>query len=115
MTSKKTRLDAAKRHGTRALSELRHLSADAALYWVLSHKARVAQFRRSVRGTPAESVVERLLGYIKDESTVLDAPRRRARRPRATAPRKAPIRRHIRIARTPDWLKALASQPFPLI
>ena len=42
-----THLGAARRHGRKALGELRRMTADSALYWVLAHRSRVAQFKRS--------------------------------------------------------------------
>ena len=109
MALRKTRLAAARRHGQRAVTELRHLSADAALYWVLSHRARVAQFRRAVKGTAAAPAVDRLLAVIRDEATRLQPPRSQ------TPPRRSRrARRHVRAARAPQWLRALASVPLAI-
>lgn len=81
MPKRKPRLAAARRHGQRAIAELRHMTADSALYWVLSHKGRVAQFRRAVKGTAAARSLERLLTMIREEATPLErAPRRKAAR-----------------------------------
>lgn len=79
MSKRKSHLGAAKVHGRKAVTELRHMTADSALYWVLSHKSRVAQFRRAVKGTRAARPFDKLLTLIREESTTLarPAPRRR--------------------------------------
>jgi len=89
MSNRKTHLGAARSHGRRALKQLRLAAADSALYWVLSHRDRVAKFRRAVKGTPAAKAVDQLLGTIRDEATPLPARRapkaRRVHRRRRTA------------------------------
>lgn len=93
MSKRKTHLGAARAHGRRAIAELRHMTADSALYWVLAHKDRVAQFRRSVRGTRAARPLEKLLTAIRAEATAL---------PPRPAPRKRKVvraRRRRRLAR----------------
>ena len=74
-----THLGAARRHGRKALGELRRMTADSALYWVLAHRSRVAQFKRSIAGTRAEVPFKRLLEAIRVEASTLKrpAPRRR--------------------------------------
>jgi len=75
-----THLGAARRHGRKALNELRHMTADSALFWVLGHRSRVAQFKRSIAGTRAEVPFKRLLERIRTEASALQksaAPRRR--------------------------------------
>jgi len=86
MRKRETHLGAARKHGRVALTELRHMTADSALYWVLSHKARVAQFRRAVKGTRAEKALEQLLARLRAEATPL--PRRRPARKVARARRR---------------------------
>jgi len=78
MPKRETHLGAARKHGRVALSELRHMTADSALYWVLAHKTRVAQFRRAVKGTRAAKTLDQLLARLRAEATAL--PRRRARK-----------------------------------
>ena len=79
MPKNENHLGAAKRHGRKALNELRRMTADSALYWVLAHKTRVAQFRRAIAGTRAEVPFKRLLDAIRVEASALErpAPRRR--------------------------------------
>lgn len=91
-----THLGAAKRHGRKAVAELRHMTADSALYWVLAHKTRVAQFRRAVKGTRAAKPFDQLLAMIRDQATPIarPAPRRR----------KAVRRRRTRLYRIPAAL-----------
>lgn len=107
MAIRRARLAAARRHGRRALTEIRHLSADAALHWVLSHRTRVARFRRAVSGTRAAPVLDALLAAIHAEATALARPRPRRRR---VARRPGRVRR----ARTPRWLEALAAHPLAI-
>lgn len=85
-----THLGAARRHGRKALNELRHMTADSALFWVLGHRARVAQFKRAIAGTRAEVPFKRLLEAIRLEATTLQrpAPRRRRKAKRAAARRR---------------------------
>lgn len=78
--SKRNHLGAAKAHGRRAFSELRHMTADSALYWVLAHKSRLAQFRRSVKGTRAAKPFDKLLTIIREEATALPRPAPRKRK-----------------------------------
>lgn len=73
-------LGAARRHGQKAISELRHMTADSALYWVLAHRSRVAQFKRSIAGTRAEKPFKRLLEAIRAEASTLERPTRRRRK-----------------------------------
>jgi hypothetical protein len=93
MARRETHLKAAKKHGRKAVAELRHMTADSALHWVLSHKSRVAQFRRAVKGTRAQRPLDRLLALIREEATA--TPKRRAR----PAPRRARKRKPARAAR----------------
>jgi hypothetical protein len=78
--SKRNHLGAAKAHGRRAVNELRRMTADSALYWILAHKGRVAQFRRAVKGTPAARPFKQLLGVIREQATAPPRPARRKRR-----------------------------------
>lgn len=80
MSTRKSHLGAAKQHGRKAVTELRHMTADSALYWVLSHKNRVAQFRRSVAGTRAAKPLEKLLTLIREEASPLARPVSRKRK-----------------------------------
>ena len=48
MSKRESHLGAARKHGRKAIAELRQMTADSALYWVLSHRRRVAEFRRLV-------------------------------------------------------------------
>lgn len=114
MSTRNPRLAAARRHGERALSELRHLSADAALYWVLSHRTRVAQLRKAVKGTRAAPAFDALLAAIREESSAVKP---------ARAKRAAPVRHRAaarrRTARTrqrkaPSWLRDLPALKLPL-
>lgn len=84
MPKRETHLAAARKHGRTALAELRHMTADSALYWVLSHRGRVAQFRRAVKGTRVEKALDQLLARLRAEATPLPrrAPKRKARRAR---------------------------------
>lgn len=79
MSTRKSHLGAAQQHGRKAVAELRHMTADSALYWVLSHKGRVAQFRRALAGTRAARPFEQMLTLIREEASPLSrpAPRRR--------------------------------------
>jgi hypothetical protein len=90
MPKRESHLAAARTHGRVAFTELRHMTADAALYWVLSHRTRVAQFRRAVKGTPAAKALDQMLARLRAEATEL--PRRTAKR----KPRRA--RRHARVS-----------------
>ena len=80
MSKTNARLVAAKKHGKRAVAELRHMTADTALHWVLSHQGRVAQFRRTLKGTRAARPFDKLLALMRTEATPV-APKRRAARP----------------------------------
>ena len=80
MPKRESHLGAARAHGRRALSELRHMTADSALYWVLSHRSRVAQFRRAVRGTRAARPFEQLLKRVREQATALPRPVTRKRK-----------------------------------
>ena len=102
MPKRKTHLGAARTHGRAALTQLRHMTADSALYWVLSHRTRVAQFRRTVKGTRVEKALDLLLHRIRSEATPLPRPRRRK------AVRRA--RRHRRVNIT----RFFAPPPFPI-
>jgi len=87
---RQTHLTAARAHGLKAASELRRAAADSALFWVLGHKNRIAQFRRAVKGTRAERPIETLLDAIREGATPLRhrAPKRRrhvARRRKTTS------------------------------
>ena len=102
MPKRKTHLGAARKHGRAALTQLRYMTADSALYWVLSHRSRVAQFRRAVKGTPVEQALDQLLHRIRNEATPLPRPRRRK------AVRRARRHRRVNIA------KVLAPPAFPI-
>ena len=78
MPKRETHLGAARKHGRVAITELRHMTADSALYWVLAHRARVAQFRRAIKGTRAAKAFDQLIERIRAEATTL--PRRRRRK-----------------------------------
>lgn len=101
MPKRETHLGAARKHGRIAMSELRHMTADSALYWVLSHRARVAQFRRAVKGTRAEKALDQLLIRLRAEATPL------ARR----RPRK--VTRARRRSRRANVGRFFAPPPFP--
>ena len=96
MSKRKTHLGAARQHGRKAISELRHMTADSALYWVLAHRGRVAGFRRAVKGTRAARPFDKLLVLIREQASALPrpVPRKRkavrARRRRAARPYFAP-------------------------
>ena len=90
MQKRNSHLGAAQRHGRKAITELRHMTADSALYWVLAHKTRVAAFRRAVKGTPAAKPFDQLLAVIRSEATALPRPAvRKARRTRVRRARKS--------------------------
>jgi hypothetical protein len=91
MSKRNTHLGAARRHGRKAATELRRMTADSALHWILAHKARVAQFRRAIKGTRAASPFDQLLAAIRDEATTLRA--RKPRRARRATSRKSVRRR----------------------
>lgn len=95
MPKRETHLGAARKHGRIAITELRHMTADSALYWVLSHRGRVAQFRRTIKGTRAEKALDQLLARIRAEATPL--PRRAAKRKpqRARRRRRVPLSRYL--------------------
>lgn len=95
----KTHLGAARRHGHRAVRELRRMTADSALHWVLAHRARIAQFRRAVRGTQAAKPVDQLLALIRKEASALPRPAPRKRK--AARPRRA---RRSRMVMPPSFL-----------
>lgn len=101
MPKRETHLGAARKHGRLALGELRHMTADSALYWVLSHRTRVAQFRRAVKGTRAEKALDQLLTRLRAEATKL--PRRRPRK----------VARVRRRARRVNVGRFFAPPPFP--
>jgi hypothetical protein len=94
MSKRKSHLGAAKVHGRRAVAELRHMTADSALYWVLSHKDRVAKFRRAVRGTRAAKPLDQLLTLVREEASTLTraAPRKRKA---VRARRRRPVSRFV--------------------
>ncbi|MGQ0587363.1 MAG: hypothetical protein ACT4PK_09195 [Gammaproteobacteria bacterium] len=58
------------------------MTADSALYWVLAHRDRIAQFKRSIAGTRAAAPFKQLLQLIRTEASQLErpAPRRRQRK-----------------------------------
>ena len=95
MSQRKTHLGAARQHGRRAITELRHMTADSALYWVLSHQSRVAQFRRAVRGTRAAKPFDQLLTLIREEATALK--RATPRKRKGTQARRRSARRGMRM------------------
>lgn len=78
--SRKNHLDAARLHRNRALTELRRLAADSALYWILSHRERVSKFRRAIRNTRAAAPFQRVLAEIRKEATALPKPARKVRK-----------------------------------
>ena len=73
MSSRKTHLGAARQHGHKALLELRKLTADSALHWILSHQRRISQFRRAIKGTRAQAPFAQFLAGVRHEATVLPA------------------------------------------
>lgn len=83
MPTRNSHLGAAKAHGRKAITELRRMTADSALFWVLAHKDRVAKFRRAVKGTGAAKPFDKLLTLIRAEAS--DMPRRPAPRRRKAA------------------------------
>lgn len=91
MSKRNSHLGAARVHGRKAVAELRHMTADSALHWVLAHKARVAQFRRAVKGTRAARPLDQLLTLIREEATALPrpAPRKHKKGVRARRRRRA--------------------------
>lgn len=89
--SKRNHLGAAKVHGRKAINELRHMTADSALYWVLAHKDRVAKFRRAVKGTRVAKPFDKLLTMIRDGAS--EMPRRAPRRRKAARTRRASRRK----------------------
>jgi hypothetical protein len=95
MPKRESHLGAARKHGRVALRELRRMTADSTLYWVLSHRSRVAQFRRAIKGTRAEKALDQLLVRLRAEATALPrrAPKRKARRARRR--RRAPMTRYL--------------------
>jgi hypothetical protein len=80
MSKRETHLGAARIHGRKAINELRHMTADSALYWVLAHKSRVAGFRRAVKGTRAARPFDKLLKLVREEATTLPRPAPRKRK-----------------------------------
>lgn len=102
MSKRKTHLVAAKQHGQRAVTELRRMTADSALHWVLGHKDRVAKFRRAVKGTRAAQPFNQLLTLIRQEASALPRPAPRKRKP-------VRIQRR-RTSRT--WLERVVAPPF---
>ena len=80
MSKRNSHLGAARVHGRRAVTELRRMTADSALFWVLAHKDRVAKFRRAVKGTRAARPFDKLLTLIRDEATPLARPAPRKRK-----------------------------------
>ena len=80
MSKRKSHLGAAKVHGRKAVTELRHMTADSALHWVLSHRRRVAEFRRAVQGTRAARPFDKLLKLVREEATTLPRPAPRKRK-----------------------------------
>lgn len=96
MAKRENHLGAARRHGQKAFAELRHMTADSALYWVLSHRSRVAGFRRAVKGTRAAKPFEQLLHVIRQEATALPRPASPKRKTiRARRRHKTPLSRFI--------------------
>lgn len=96
MSKRESHLGAARKHGRKAMAELRHMTADSALYWVLSHRRRVAEFRRSVKGTRAAKPLDQLLALIREEASALPRPASRKRKPvRARRRRKTALQRFI--------------------
>ncbi len=94
MPSRKNHLDAARSHGRKAVNELRHMTADSALFWVLANRGRVAQFRRAVKGTQAAKPLKQLLRLIRDEASALPRPvarKRKAVRAAVRARRRRPV------------------------
>lgn len=77
MPKRDTHLDAARKHGRVALTELRQMTADSALHWILAHRAHVAQFRRALKGTSAAKAFDQLLQRIRTQATPQSRPRRR--------------------------------------
>lgn len=104
MSKRETHLGAAKKHGRRAVTELRRMTADSALHWVLAHKSRIAQFRRSVKDTRAAKPFDQLLALVRHEASALSrpAPRKPKRKPART--------QHRRAARS--WIERVTAPPF---
>jgi hypothetical protein len=101
MPKRETHLGAARKHGRVALTELRQMTADSALHWILSHRTRVAQFRRAIKGTSAAKAFDQLLQRIRTQATPLARPPRR-KAVRTRRHRRAPLARF------------LAAAPFPM-
>jgi hypothetical protein len=96
MPTRKNHLDAARVHGRKAVNELRHMTADSALFWVLANRGRVAQFRRSVKGTRAAKPFDKLLLLIRKEASALPRPVARKRKAvRARRRRPVPLTRYL--------------------
>jgi hypothetical protein len=93
MSKRETHLGAARIHGRKAINELRHMTADSALYWVLAHKSRVAGFRRAVKGTRAAKPFDKLLAMVRKEASALPRPAPRKRK--AVRSRRRSTRRFV--------------------
>jgi hypothetical protein len=98
MSKRTSHLGAARAHGRKAVNELRHMTADSALFWVLAHKDRVAKFRRAVKGTRAAKPFDQLLTIIREEATAL--------------PRRAPKRKAVRARRRRTTTSRFIAPPF---
>ena len=95
MQKRENHLGAARKHGRKAVTELRHMTADSALFWVLSHRNRVAGFRRAVKGTAAAKPFDQLLQVIRDVATALPRPAPKRKPVRARRHRKASLTRYL--------------------
>lgn len=106
MSKRETHLGAAKKHGRRAVTELRRMTADSALHWVLAHKSRVAQFRRSIKSSRAAKPFDQLLALVRHEASALSRPARRK-----------PKRKHVRVQRRSaprNWIERVVT-PAPFV
>ncbi len=82
------KLNTAAKSGKKQVSSLRSKAADAALHWVMSHDSRVKAFKSSVKGTPVETAVDKLLTLLEQEAK----PAKKAPAKKAAA-KKAPAKK----------------------
>lgn len=61
------KLESAWSDSEHTLESLWHQSAVATLHWVGAHRSRVEAFRKSVKGTPVERVVNAALKAVRTE------------------------------------------------
>lgn len=62
------KLESAWADSEHTLESLWHQSAVATLHWVGAHRSRVEAFRKSVKGTPVEKVVNSALKAVRAEA-----------------------------------------------